>query len=104
MPEWFGPPAGVVGGVEPLELIAARSEDAVVWLESATAYPAGVELRMEVRWRAQVQNLVMRAAAWPHERLAGGELPAEVFRAGCGRCRHPGGWNSSASGRPSGSS
>jgi hypothetical protein len=53
-----------------------------IWLESATAYPAGVELRMEVWWRAQVQNLVMRAGTWPHERQAGGELPAELFRAG----------------------
>ena len=82
LPEWFGPSPNVVGGVERLELVAARSEDAVVWLESATAYPTGVDLRIDVRWRAEVQNLVMRAATWPHERQAGEELPAELFRAG----------------------
>ena len=93
------PPADVVGGVEPLELIAARSEDAVIWLESATAYPAGVELRMEVRWRAEVQNLVNArrrlAAGAPSRRgVARGAVPSRCRAGGRfeGNLARPGWW------------
>jgi hypothetical protein len=72
----------VIGGHLPLELMAARSKDAAVWLESASAYPAGVRLRLDIRWRAEVQSTVMRVAAWPYQRRTAEELPGEVFRAG----------------------
>jgi hypothetical protein len=81
LPEWVGPPVDVLGGVVALGLIAARSKDAAVWLESATAFPTGVQFRIEVRWRAEVQNLAMRAAT-RHVLPAGEELPPELFRAG----------------------
>jgi hypothetical protein len=80
LPEWVGPPVNVLGSVVALGLIAARSKDAAVWLESATAYPTGVEFRIDVRWRAEVHSLVMRAAT--RQLWAGEELPAELFRAG----------------------
>lgn len=84
LPEWMGPPASLVGGVVALRLLAARSEDAAVWLESAVAYPTGVEFRLDVRWQPQVQGLVMRGAgpAWPRDQPVGEELPADQFRAG----------------------
>lgn len=82
LPEWVGPPDNVLGGLVALGLIAARSEDAVVGLESAAAYPTGVQFRIDVRWRAEVQNLVMRGATRQHELQAGQDLPAELFRAG----------------------
>jgi hypothetical protein len=81
LPEWVAPPHNVVGGLVALGLIAARSEDAAVWLESAAVYPSGVQFRLDVRWRAEVQRLAMRAATRP-ELLAGGKLPGELFRAG----------------------
>jgi hypothetical protein len=81
LPEWLGPPANLIGGHVALGLMAARSDDAVVWLESAAAYPAGVQLRIDVRWRAEVQSKVMRGAS-PQALRAGEELPAELFRAG----------------------
>jgi hypothetical protein len=43
VPEWYGPPEGVLGGVVPLELLLARSEKAAVVIESATVYPTGLE-------------------------------------------------------------
>jgi hypothetical protein len=38
-----------MGGVVALELLAAHSEKAAVWIETATAYPSGVEFEIEVR-------------------------------------------------------
>jgi hypothetical protein len=43
-PEWLGPPDNVMGGVVGLELLVARSEQAAVWIESATTFPTGAEL------------------------------------------------------------
>jgi hypothetical protein len=82
LPGWLGPPDNVLGGLVALGLVAARSKDAAVWLESATAYPTGVQFRLGLRWRAEVQGLGMRGAAWHAELRAGEELPAELFRAG----------------------
>jgi hypothetical protein len=82
VPEWVGPPYNVLGGQVALGLIAARSANAAVCVESAAAYPTGVQFRIDVRWRAQVQSLAVRGAVWHHELRAGRELPAELFRAG----------------------
>ena len=51
VPEWCGPPQGVLGGVVPLELLLARSEKTAVVIESATVYPTGLEFVIDVRWR-----------------------------------------------------
>jgi hypothetical protein len=82
LPDWFGPPANLIGGLVTLELMAGRSEDAAVWLESATAYPGGVQLRIDIRWRAEVQDRVLRGARLPRELRPGEKLPDELFRAG----------------------
>jgi hypothetical protein len=82
LPEWIAPPVDVLGALVPLELMAARSDVAAVLLESATAYPAGVQVRIDVRWRSEAQGLVMRAGGWHYEHRAGQDLPDELFRAG----------------------
>jgi hypothetical protein len=60
VPEWYGPPEGVLGGVVPLELLLARSDKAAVVIESATVYPAGMEFVIDVRWRERSEEWL-----WP---------------------------------------
>jgi hypothetical protein len=81
LPEWLGPPHNVLGGLVALGLTAAHSENAAVRLELATAYPTGVQFRIDIRWRAQVQSVSM-SAAWDQELRPGQDLPADLFRAG----------------------
>jgi hypothetical protein len=82
LPEWIGPPEEMRGGVVALGLIAARSDQAVVLLESATAYPTGVEFRVRVSWREQARDIAVHGAPWHHELHAGEELPDQLFRVG----------------------
>jgi hypothetical protein len=81
VPEWYGPPEGVLGGVVPLELLLARSDKAAVVIESATVYPAGMEFVIDVRWRERSEEWL-----WPggygRRRKHGGGLPDDLFRAG----------------------
>jgi hypothetical protein len=79
-PEWWGPPDDVFGGVVALELFLARSEKAAVVIESATAYPTGVEFTIDVRWREQSPE--WRWSRFEHHRSRSSELPDELFRAG----------------------
>jgi hypothetical protein len=81
-PAWFGPPDNLVGGVVALELLAARSDKAAVWIGSAVAYPTGTEFHIEVRWRPELFDVVQRGAPWHFQPTAAGELPDELFRAG----------------------
>ena len=81
-PVWLGPPDNVMGGVVAFELLVARSEQAAVWIESATAFPTGVEFAIELRWRPEMFEVVSRGAPWHHRPAEGGELPDELFRAG----------------------
>lgn len=86
-PEWWGPPDDVFGGVVALELLLARSEQAAVVIESATAYPTGVEFTIDVRWREQSPEWRWPSREWrwsrfEHRRSRSGELPDELFRAG----------------------
>jgi hypothetical protein len=81
LPEWLGPPDNILGGAVALGLIAARSENAAVSLESAIAYPTGVQFRIDVRWRAEMKSISM-SAAWDQQLRPGQDLPAELFRAG----------------------
>jgi hypothetical protein len=46
MPEWFGPPADVMGGVVPLGQTVARTEHVFLGLPAVTGYPAGLLLRL----------------------------------------------------------
>jgi hypothetical protein len=80
---WMGPPRNVVGGVVALELLVARSDRAIVWLGSASAYPTGVEFRLDVRWRPDMHELALGPGPpFHYESYRGGELPDELFRSG----------------------
>ena len=81
-PAWSGPPDDVVGSVVALDLVAAESPTAAVWLASATVYPSGIEFDVEVRWRPEVFDVVARGAPWHFRPGIDQELPDELFRAG----------------------
>jgi hypothetical protein len=81
-PAWFAPPDDVRGGVVALELVVARSEKAAVTIDSATAYPTGVEFTLDARWRREYRRIAQRATPWHYEPSEGAELPDELFRAG----------------------
>jgi hypothetical protein len=81
-PTWQGPPDNVVGGVVALDLLLARSEKAVVMIDSATAYPAGAEFAVEVRWRGELPDRIWSGLAPQPNRSWSGELPGELFRLG----------------------
>ena len=51
-PAWIGPPDNVLGVAVPLELLVARSEDAVVVVRNVVAYPTGVNFVLDVRRRS----------------------------------------------------
>jgi hypothetical protein len=65
MPEWFGPPDDVLGGVVPLGEVVARTEQLFVGLPAVTAFPTGLLLRLV---------LAVRRGGLPRERW--GELEA----------------------------
>lgn len=50
-PEWIGPPDNILGAPVPVELLVARSPDAVVVARSVVAYPNGVSFVLDVRRR-----------------------------------------------------
>jgi hypothetical protein len=80
MPEWFGPPDGVLGAVVPQNAVLARTEHLFAGLTAVTAYPSGVLLslvlaarRLELpreRW-AEVE-----AAFWADQGHRPGRAPA----------------------------
>jgi hypothetical protein len=82
VPEWYGPPEGVLGGVVPLELLLARSDKAGVVIESATVYPTGLEFVIDVHWRERSEEWLFPGGFEHRRRRAGGGLPDELFRAG----------------------
>jgi hypothetical protein len=82
VPEWYGPPQGVLGGVVPLELLLARSDKAAVVIESATVYPTGMEFVIDVRWRERSEEWLFPEGFERRRRRAGGGLPDELFRSG----------------------
>jgi hypothetical protein len=47
MPEWFGPPPDVLGGVVPLNAVLARTEHLFAGLATVTAYPTRLLLSVE---------------------------------------------------------
>jgi hypothetical protein len=81
-PAWLGPPDNEMGGVVALGLVVARSQQAAVWIDSATAFPSGVQFAVELRWRPAMVEIVSRGAPWYYGPSEGGELPDELFRAG----------------------
>jgi hypothetical protein len=81
-PEWLGPPDDVVGGTVALELVVGRSPDAAITLDSATAYPTGVELRVDVRWREGGSRVFEETMRWHSDPRQGKDLPDELVRFG----------------------
>jgi hypothetical protein len=75
LPDWLGPPADVIGGLVALEVMAARSEDAVVWLESATPGAARGEVGVSPPMRHTIPASVLIDPMAPLQ----GDLIAEVF-------------------------
>lgn len=51
MPEWFGAPDDVLGGVVPLGEAVVRTEHVFVGLSALTAYPSGLLLRLALAVR-----------------------------------------------------
>jgi hypothetical protein len=82
VPEWYGSPRGVLGGVVPLELLLARSDKAAVVIESATVYPTGMEFVIDVRWRERSEEWLFPEGFERRRRRAEGGLPDELFRSG----------------------
>jgi hypothetical protein len=81
-PAWRGPPENVLGGVVALELLLARSEKAVVVIDSATAYQTGVEFTVEVRWCGESPDWIWRGLSPSPHRSWSGEPPDELLRLG----------------------
>lgn len=83
-PPWMGSPDNVVGGAVPLELVLARTPDAVIVVRNVVAYPEGFELRFVVRLRHPDAP-----DAWPFDLhgahrapYTGGDLPPDLLRFG----------------------
>src|SRR3954452_7969238 len=86
-PVWAGPPERVLGQVVPLSTFVARSDQAVVALTHATAYPSGCVLALEIsgrrgemdpqEWWGMGQNVFHRALGSGY---ASGELPDGMIR------------------------
>jgi len=53
MPDWFGPPDGVLGGVVPQNTVLTRTEHLFVGLPTLTAYPTGLLLSVVLAARRE---------------------------------------------------
>jgi hypothetical protein len=51
---WLNPPADVLAGVVPVELIIGRSDEAALLLTGIRAFPTGLAMTLHVRTRARV--------------------------------------------------
>lgn len=90
-PEWYGPPRHVLGAAIPLRLVLVRTDELVVAITEATAYPNGFEFKLVVRSKQRPSHpydspfeFGHPAAMWRHQERAAesGELPPELFRFG----------------------
>ena len=82
---WEGPPENVVGGASALQVVVARSDDAVVLVTEVEAYPTGFSFELTLRWRGA---LLERLTGGPMQHLVepiylpSGELAPEFLRFG----------------------
>jgi hypothetical protein len=93
-PEWFGAPRNILGAAAPLRLVLARTDECVVAVTDATAYPTGFEFKLVVRSRrgpdAEFDPFEMDPLQFHHplmwRRMKSAferdELPPELFRFG----------------------
>lgn len=51
-PEWLGPPAGVLGGVVPAQLLLVRTGRMFIAATHITVHPNGIEFRIDARVRS----------------------------------------------------
>jgi hypothetical protein len=65
-----------------LELVVARSDNAAVTIDSAMAYPTGLEFTVDIRWREGYGRVFHRGVQWYSEPSERGELPDELVRFG----------------------
>jgi hypothetical protein len=82
LPEWFGPPAGVLAGVLPLGVVLARGDGVAVCADHLAAYPAGfeVEIVTMLTQEATLTTLLASERRRVGPALREGEPPAEVLR------------------------
>ena len=83
-PPWLGSPANVVGGAVPLELVLARTPDAVVIVRNVVTYQERFELRFVVRLREpDAPDAWLFDLHGPHRApFTGGDLPPDLLRCG----------------------
>jgi hypothetical protein len=56
LPDWYGPPDGLVPGVLALELFLVSTDDLAVWLGAGYVYPTGVAFDFEFYGRAPIRG------------------------------------------------
>jgi hypothetical protein len=80
-PVWLGPPANVVPGVVPVELLIARTDQTAVAVIGVRAYPTGFgfTLSLRVRRRSARQQQVFSPLDAPFE---GNQIPDDFLRFG----------------------
>ena len=86
-PEWLGPPDNILGVALPWRIVLARTDNVAVVVEGATAYPNGIQLRIDVRRRptpGDEDGEPFFPLGHPGSRQRGhtGELPPELLRVG----------------------
>jgi hypothetical protein len=89
-PEWYGPPRHVLGAAVPLRLMLVRTDELVIAIIEATAYPNGFEFKLVVRSKQRPSDPyespfdLGHPAMWRHHgrMTETGELPPELFRFG----------------------
>jgi hypothetical protein len=85
-PAWLNPPDNVLGVALPWRIALARTERVAVLLNSATAYPNGIALQIDVRRRPDTldEDDPFFPLGHPATRYRGrsGELPDELLRLG----------------------
>jgi hypothetical protein len=86
-PEWLGPPDNVLGIPLLWRIVLARTDHALVLVDGATAYPNGIQLRLDVRRRPTPGDedgepfFPLGHPGSPHRGVKG-ELPPELLRLG----------------------
>jgi len=79
-PPWGGPPAGVLPGAVPLELVIAVNDRAAVYIGRRSVYPTGFELEVRVLLASDARELDPSLNGVYHRR--GGDTYGEMLRFG----------------------
>jgi hypothetical protein len=88
-PAWVGPPDNILGAAVALRAVLARSDNVVLAITDATAYPSGFEFNLALRVRSfsnETRRALMRGGPFHQHRLPGDEategIPPELLRFG----------------------